>query len=162
MHTYLKRTSFVLALLMAMLFIQSCRSSQQAIIPASPVSLPPPVSTPPPVVDLHEITVFYDSDPPGAVLYEMGKNVKSGETPFWVTYRLSDAELQAGRAFIEPLRLLWPSGAATSNHPGFVFRLDKGRQQTFMFIRPDLPGREADYDAGLKGMMQRFEKGEGD
>lgn len=149
MFTCLKRIAFMLALPVAILLVQSCSAPQQAVKPE------------PPVADPNEISVFYDSDPPGAVLYEIGKNDKLGETPFWVMYRVSDTELQKGAAFIDPTRVVWQSGATTTNHPGFVFDLKKGREQTYIFKRPDVPGGEDDYEAGLKRMMRRIEKGEG-
>lgn len=157
MCTCLKRFITMLVLSVALLLIQSCSAPQQAARPE--VALPAPPA--PPAVAPNEIHVFYDSDPPGAQLYEMGKNETVGETPFWATYRLTDSELQAGEVFIEPSRVIWPSGAASSNYPGFVFDLKKGREQTFTFLRPNVPGLEADYEAGLKRLMHRYEKGEG-
>lgn len=150
----------MLVLLMAVLLIQSCTAPHQAARQESalPGSAAPPV---PSGIAADEITVFYDSDPPGAQLYEMGNSDKIGETPFWAIYRVTAQELQAGEVFIEPSRVIWPSGAAASNQPGFMFDLKKGREQTFTFLRPNVPGGEADYDAGLKRLMHRYEKGEG-
>lgn len=156
MSACLKRITTMLVLPLSLLLIQSCSAPQQAVKPE--VALP---ATPaPPVVDPNEITVFYDSDPPGAVVSEIGKNEKLGETPFWASYRLSDTELQQGGAFLDPTRVVWPSGATTTNQPGFFFDLKKGRGQTYIFKRPDVPGGEDDYEAGLKRMMRRIENGE--
>lgn len=156
-NSYLKRIMSVLALLMTVLLILSCSTPRQTAKPD--VTLP--ATTASTAVDPNEITVFYDSDPPGALLYETGKSNKLGETPFWATYRLSDKELQEGGALLDATRIVWPSGATSSNHPGIVFDLKKGRNQTFIFIRPDVPGGESDYEVGLKRMMHRIENGEG-
>lgn len=156
MRTCLKRITSMLVLPAALLLIQACSAPQQAAKP----EVTPPTPSAPIAAAPNEITVFYDSDPPGALLYEAGKSDKLGETPFWVIYRLSDKELQEGVAFLDSTRVVWPSGATASNHPGIVFDLRKGREQTYVFSRPNVPGEEADYAAGLKRMMHRIEKGE--
>lgn len=152
----------MLVLPLSLLLIQSCSTPQQAVKPEPSAAEPQQVVKPAlPVADPNEITVFYDSDPPGAVLYELGKNAKLGETPFWVTYRLSDKELQEGVILLDPSLVVWPSGATASNHPGVLFDLKKGRGQTYIFKRPDVPGAEVDYEAGLKRLMHRISNGEG-
>lgn len=162
MFTCLKRITSMLALPAALLLIQSCSAPQQAVKPGPPVAEPQQVVKPEyPAADPNEITVFYDSDPPGAVLYEIGKSDKLGETPFWATYRLSDKELQEGVILLDPSRVVWPSGATASNHPGVLFDLKKGRGQAYIFKRPDVPGAEVDYEAGLKKLMHRITNGEG-
>lgn len=158
------RITCVLLLLITMVMIQSCSAPKQVAKPDAPVPVTAvkPAEPPAPVSDPNEFIVFYDSDPPGAVLYELGKNDKVGETPFWASYRLTDKDRKEGEVSVDPSRVVWPSGATASNHPGLVFILNKGLEQTYVFVRPDVPGRDADYAAGLNRVMYRYANGEDD
>lgn len=149
----LKRSSLALLVLLAAVVLQSCA-------PRTKVVVPPPSAIPAPAAVPGEFTLFYDSDPPGATLYEVGKDTKLGETPFWVTYALTEKELNAGVILIDPCRVVWSSGATATNHPGLIFYLDRGMEQTYRFTRPQVPGSEVDYDYGLNRLMHRYANGE--
>lgn len=155
MSPCLKRNASFLFLLVSLVLLQSC-STRLVVTP--PVSA---VTSAPLSVDPNEITFTYDSDPPGATLFEIGNNDKVGKTPLGLLYRLSDEEVLRGVAHLMPTRVVWPSGANVSNYPGIYLELKKGRVQKFIFIRPDVPGRDTDYEAGLISLMQRIEKGDG-
>lgn len=140
-------------LILAAGLLLSCTAPKQSLVPApQPVALvPAPVPPPAPT----EFTVFYDSDPPGAIFYEIGKEKAAGVTPFWAIYPLTEMDRARGWIVIDPSRVVWPSGVTASNQ-GVVFDLRQGLEQKFIFIRPDKPGKDADYETGLKKLMQRY------
>jgi hypothetical protein len=149
----LKRSSLAVVALLVAVVLQSCAPRTQVVMPTTPESRAPAVTP-------GEFTVFYDSDPPGAVLYEEGKNTKLGETPFWVTYALTEKERKDGMFFVDPCRVVWTSGATATNYPGLIFFLEGGLPQTYRFSRPKVPGSEADYAYGLNRLLQRYANGE--
>lgn len=154
------RLILTLLLLPSMIALQSCANRSQTVMP--PVSAPAlktdmPVS--PPTAAPVEFTVFYDSDPPGAIFYD-NNSTRLGETPFWAIYELTEKDRQHGFISIDPSRVVWPSGATATNHPGLIYSLKDGLQKTYLFSRPDVKGSEEDYAYGLKRLMQRYTNGE--
>lgn len=145
--------------LFAAITLQSCAVRSQTVLPAAPLPAPPMVTPQTPVPPPAEFTVFYDSDPPGAILYDR-HNTKIGETPFWAMYELTENDRQQGFIVIDPTSVVWPSGAAATNHPGLIFALKEGLRKTYLFARPDVKGSEEDYAYGLKRLMQRYTYGE--
>ena len=138
-----------------LLFISVLLSAACAVRP--PVADNSPVTgiTPPP----NEFYLFYDSDPPGASLYEKGKKI--GETPFWAIYGISQPEHAKGLVAIDPVTVVWPSGVSTDSFPGLLFALSPKYEGKHTFIRPDkAAGKDEDYEYGLKRLMYRYEHGE--
>lgn len=147
-------------LLLTAAMLSACAGQPYKGLPAAPVAAPEIVQPTAPVYEPVEFTVFYDSDPPGAILYDYSNNKKYGETPFWAIYQLSDNDRRLGFISLDPSRVVWPSGAAATNYPGVVFALKDGLRRTYLFSRPDVKGSEDDYAYGLKRLMQRYEHGE--
>lgn len=145
--------------LFAVIAVQSCAVRSQTALPVAPGPVPPLATSQTPVPPPAEFTVFYDSDPPGAILYDHN-NTKIGETPFWAMYELTEKDRQQGFIAIDPTRVVWPSGATATNHPGVIFALKDGLRKTYLFARPDVKGSEEDYAYGLKRLMQRYTYGE--
>ena len=107
-----------------------------------------------------DFTILYDSDPPGAIFYENGKD-RIGETPFVATYAITDTEQHQGFITIVPATVVWQSGATADNFPGLVLMIGGKNRERFTFIRPDAAaGKDKDYAYGLKRLMNRIEKGE--
>lgn len=149
-----------LLLLLSTVILNSCTHRPQTVMP--PVSLPVSKIVMPtaPLPAPSEFTVFYDSDPPGAFLYDNSNNKRLGETPFWAMYELTAKDRQHGFISIDPSRVVWSSGATATNHPGLIYALKDGLQKTYLFSRPDVKGSEEDYAYGLKRLMQRYTYGE--
>lgn len=152
--------TLMVLLLLSTAILHSCAYRPQTAAPA--VSLPSPGTDmqPSPVQTPGEFTVFYDSDPPGAILYDTSNNTKLGETPFWAMYELTEKDRRHGFISIDPSRVVWQSGATATNHPGLIYPLKDGLQKTYLFSRPDVKGSEEDYAYGLKRLMQRYTYGE--
>ncbi len=155
---------FMMLLLLASVVLQSCANRPQIVMPAAPVPVleivMPKIPVPAPAPN--EFIVFYDSDPPGAVLYDNSNNKRLGETPFWAFYELTQKDRQNGSIFIDPTRVVWPSGATATNSPGVVFALKDGFEKTYRFSRPAGKGSEDDYAYGLKRLTHRYTYGEDD
>ena len=87
------------------------------------------------------IQVTYLSDPPGAALYQGGQRI--GYTPYSRQYPLTDDDAMQGSKYVEGVRVVWASGAAAE-----VRKLDvdlkAGRSNSFMFVRPEVGGRDTD------------------
>ena len=94
-----------------------------------------------------ELTVTYQSDPPGAALYQ-GPTFM-GYTPLTLRYALSKEE-RKGTRYLPYMRVLWASGASaeTSNLHADVGRV--GLRQVFTFQRPNVEGREADMQIAIQ------------
>lgn len=91
--------------------------------------------------------VTYLSDPPGATLYQDGRPV--GVTPVQLTYQTDEAFKKGGCMTLRGTTVKWASGAVAE-----VSSLNAcsstGRRQEFMFIRPDVPGRDIDMNYALQ------------
>jgi len=165
-HMFSGFNRFILLLLLfTSAVLESCAIKPQVVVPTAPVApaatgtapVAPAASAPP-----TNITVFYDSDPPGAILYENGNIKRMGETPFWAIYELTEKDRQRGFVFLDPTNVVWPSGATATNYPGIIFDLKGKLEKTYFFIRPDVKGKEDDYDYGLKRTLHRYTYGEDD
>lgn len=103
------------------------------------------------------LQIQYQSDPPGATLYQDGQPV--GMTPYTLKYQPDEAFRNGGCMLVRPTEVKWASGATAST--GGTLRACKstGVQQTYMFIRPDMPGRDIDMNFALQiqrnGIMQQ-------
>ena len=88
------------------------------------------------------LDVTYNSDPPGAVLYQ-GQQ-RFGYTPYTLHYQLSEDDKKRGYMTLNGTGVRWASGAVA----GVKFmtaNLKYGLSQQFTFQRPDgVPGREID------------------
>ena len=93
--------------------------------------------------------ITYDSDPPGAVLYQ-GQQ-RFGYTPVSVQYQVSTEEKKLGYKVVEGTLVRWASGA-TAEMSSFKADLNqRGFSQYFSFQRPEgVPGRETDVQFSLE------------
>lgn len=97
------------------------------------------------------LTVTYQSDPPGALLYEGGK--QWGYAPFALRYEPSAEFLKGGCMVLRPSMVRWASGAEASI-PSLSVCASNGKKQQFVFLRPnEIPGR--DLDAMFYAQMQQ-------
>src|SRR6185503_16863093 len=88
------------------------------------------------------LTVTYQSDPPGALLYEGGK--QWGYAPFALRYEPSAEFLKGGCMLLQPSMVRWASGAGASI-PALTACASNGKKQQFVFLRPaEIPGRDLD------------------
>ncbi len=88
------------------------------------------------------VRVTYFSDPPLATIYQGSQRV--GIAPATLTYRLSDADKQAGHASFQGVAARWVSGA-TAEINRMNVDLSIGQNQQYTFFRPQsYPGLEID------------------
>lgn len=87
------------------------------------------------------LQITYYSDPPGAVLYQDGQPI--GYAPRTLHYQ-PPGEQQHGRGRVRGIKAVWASGA-TAEIPFLNVDVNAhGLNQQFTFLRPDVPGRDAD------------------
>ena len=94
------------------------------------------------------LTVVYYSDPPGAVLYQGQQSF--GFTPVTLKYNIPKEERKQGYMYLQGPYVLWASGAKTGSSS---IRADFGFGRylhQFTFVRPNVPGREADMSFALE------------
>jgi hypothetical protein len=102
------------------------------------------------------IHVTYSSDPPGATLYQGGQPM--GMTPYTLTYQADETFKKGGCMLLQGTNVKWASGATAA-----IFSLNAcqtvGWRQTYMFVRPDVAGRDVDANFALQlqrnGIMQQ-------
>ena len=96
---------------------------------------------------VNQVTVTYYSDPPGAAVYEGQKAF--GFTPVKVFVSIPP-EMQKSRIIrINETKAVWASGAY-STVPYIELDLQQNSNFYFTFIRPNVPGREADLNFALQ------------
>ena len=94
------------------------------------------------------LKVTYQSDPPGASLFQNGQLM--GYTPYTLQYQLSDDDRRQGVKLLQGTSVKWASGAS-ANVPNLTANLTQfGLTQHFTFQRPDVPGRETDMQFALE------------
>lgn len=90
-----------------------------------------------------QLSVTYDSDPPGAVFYSAGQRM--GYTPQTVYYNISDETQKRGFMNLNDAKVQWASGAIAETKSLNVDLKKFGYSQSYIFKRPDgIPGREID------------------
>lgn len=100
---------------------------------------------------IKSITVTYYSDPPGASLYSGGKYM--GVTPIALSYGIGKNTCNG----VQPIRLLWASGAE-ANETELRVCQQTGKYQQFTFSRPtDVPGRATDVQIGMQSQRNAAE-----
>lgn len=88
------------------------------------------------------VHVVYQSDPPGAAVYQGGQLL--GNAPVAVPYQLTDADRQHGYKVIDAVSVKWDSGAETGI-PGLNADLKHlNLNQQYTFQRPNVPGLDTD------------------
>jgi hypothetical protein len=93
------------------------------------------------------LRVQYNSDPPGASLYEGGQ--LKGVTPVVLNYELDQAFKSGGCTTLRGTSVKWASGAEASiSHLTACAHV--GRSQQYTFQRPDVPGRDVDMNYALQ------------
>lgn len=95
------------------------------------------------------LKVTYDSDPPGAILYQ-GQQ-KFGYTPYTLQYQVSKEDKKQGYKTLLGTSVRWASGA-TAEVSFLTADLKRyGLSQLYTFQRPDeVPGRETDVRFSLE------------
>ena len=94
------------------------------------------------------LKVTYNSDPPGASLYQGSQLM--GYTPMTLQYQVSDADRRSGIKVLQGTSVKWASGAE-ANVTSLNANLNQfGLNQQFTFQRPNIPGREIDVQVSLK------------
>jgi hypothetical protein len=94
------------------------------------------------------LRVLYQSDPSGATLYENGQ--PKGLTPFTLVYQPSQAFKNGGCMELDPLEVRWASGATATTDGSLTACKSAGSRQRYMFIRPNVPGRDIDVNTALE------------
>lgn len=96
-----------------------------------------------------KLTVTYQSDPPGAALYQGTQMF--GYTPISLEYQLTDTDRKSGTKLLQGTTVKWASGAS-AQVPTLSADLNKfGLNQQFTFQRPDgYPGRDTDMQFALE------------
>lgn len=89
------------------------------------------------------LNVTYNSDPPGAVLYQGQQRL--GYTPYTLQYPVSEEDKKRGYKILSGTTVRWASGA-TAETKSLKADLNRyGLSQLFTFQRPNgVPGRETD------------------
>ena len=103
------------------------------------------------------LRIQYESDPPGATLYQDGQPM--GITPYTLTYQPDENFKRGGCMSIRPTLVKWASGATASTGSGLTACKSTGSRQRYMFVRPNVPGRDVDMNFALQlqrnGIMQQ-------
>ena len=94
-----------------------------------------------------ELTVTYQSDPPGAALY-FGEKFY-GYTPVSLKYEITRSQKEQGSMSLAGMSVKWASGAEASL-PYLTADLKNGKRQQFTFRRPNVQGRETDMQIALQ------------
>lgn len=113
----------------------------KALIGVAVVLLGGCATAPPP---LH---VTYESDPPGATLYQNGQPL--GTTPRTLQYSTDQAFRNGGCKQLSGTEVKWASGV-TASLPSLNACSSGGYRQKFVYVRPDAPGREIDANYALQ------------
>lgn len=89
------------------------------------------------------LKVTFDSDPPGAALYQ-GQQ-RFGYTPFILQYTVSKEDKERGYKVLAGTSVRWASGATAEENSLTADLKRYGYSQQFTFQRPEnVPGRETD------------------
>lgn len=103
-----------------------------------------------------QIRVDYISDPPGATLYDDGRPL--GVTPVRLSYPADEAFKGGQCQDLKGTTAVWASGARAEVSSLNACR-SVGWIQSYVFVRPDVPGREVDMNFALQlqrnGIMQQ-------
>ncbi len=94
-----------------------------------------------------KLEVTYQTDPPGAVIYEAGMRV--GYSPVTVVYPVDEAFSAGGCSKLSPIIARWVSGAA-SQPIRRIACANQGMRQALMIQRPRQPGIEVDEHFALQ------------
>lgn len=95
-----------------------------------------------------QIQLTYLSDPPGATLYRQG--VPVGLTPQVVRFPAGEGFEKQGQCVTIPaVQAKWASGAQTAL-PDQQICPPQGLEHRFLFVRPDVPGRDVDMNFALQ------------
>lgn len=94
-----------------------------------------------------KLTIDYRSDPPGANIYLGGK--LWGYSPVRLNFEPTQEFKEGGCMFIKEVSAVWASGAKVG-YPSTRACHSLGYNQTFLFTRPDVPGREIDANFALQ------------
>lgn len=98
------------------------------------------------------ISVSYQSDPPGANLYYDGTPM--GTTPKVLSYEQKPPFKAGGCQEASGMSVQWASGARQSVS-SVPLCSAAGLTQTYVFTRPDAPGREIDLEAAKRAPQQK-------
>ena len=95
-----------------------------------------------------QMNVTYNSDPPGATLYEGSKLL--GYCPTTLFYNITPQDRQRGYMLLQSTEVKWVSGA-TAKIEQLRANLSTGTNQQFTFMRPTgIEGLETDAKFGLE------------
>jgi len=95
------------------------------------------------------LKVTYQSDPPGAALYQGAQMF--GYTPYTLEYQVSDEDRKRGGKLLQGTTVKWASGASAQVSSLNADFSKFGLNQSFTFQRPDsYPGRDIDMQFSLK------------
>lgn len=101
-----------------------------------------------------QLTVTYNSDPPGASLYQ--GNQMMGYCPMSLVYNITPQDRQRGYKLLQGTQVKWVSGA-TAKIEQLTAHLSIGEYQQFTFKRPDgIDGYETDAKFGLEVQKVRL------
>jgi hypothetical protein len=100
------------------------------------------------------LQITYQSDPPGAMFYENGR--QWGYTPFTLQYTPDQNFVQGRCMLLRPSMVRWASGAEASMQQLQACG-STGYSQQFVFVRPNIPGRELDTQFYLQLRAQQQE-----
>lgn len=96
-----------------------------------------------------KLSVTYNSDPPGAVLYSGGK--RYGYTPLTLNYEVTEKAKQLGFIYLADAKVQWISGAEAEIKSLKADIAKFGLYQQFTFNRPNgIPGRDSDIRFSLE------------
>ena len=96
------------------------------------------------------LNVTVASDPAGATLFANNSSQLMGYTPFTLKYELPKGFFKQGQCTtVQGLMVRWASGAEAAISWLSVCP-QNGKRQQFVFVRPDVPGREVDAGFALR------------
>lgn len=105
------------------------------------------------------LTVTYQSDPPGAVLYEDETGTRFGYMPYVVNYQVTDLNRNQGRMLLKGTSAKWISGASATYREINIDLNQYGYNQIVTFRRPnDFSGREIDERFAFDMQNQRAQQ----
>jgi hypothetical protein len=96
----------------------------------------------------NNLAVTYYSDPPGAVLYAGERRV--GYTPQVLYYQVTEDDMKKGTKSLQGTRVVWTSGATASIPNLNANIVNNGKNHSYTFLRPNVPGRETDAKFALE------------
>ena len=102
------------------------------------------------------IQVTFQSDPPGALIFNNFENQNRGYAPVTLQYEVTEENRKRGFLLVKGENVKWVSGA-TASIPSLQLNLHIGNNQEFIFNRPDVPGLEEDrkFAIELKELIAR-------